>query len=134
MVRKSLEGWSLDELDFLFIENVGNLVCPAAYDLGEYLKVVMMSVTEGEDKPLKYPPVFYGADLAIITKIDLAEAVEFDAKAAARNIDAVHPRLPLIHVSARKGTGMHEWLRELFFLAGIDRIPTVPERLPQSAI
>ena len=122
MVRKSLEGWSVEDLDFLFIENVGNLVCPAAYDLGEDLRVVMMSVTEGEDKPLKYPPVFYGADLAIITKTDLAEAVEFDAKAAARNIEAVHPCLPLMQVSAKMGAGMTEWLQELSFLAGIEGI------------
>jgi len=134
MVRNSLRGWRLDELDFLFIENVGNLVCPASYDLGEDLRVVMMSVTEGEDKPLKYPPVFYGADLAIITKTDLAEAVEFDAEVAAWNIEAVHPGLPLIQVSAKKGTGMPEWLQKLFSLAGNNRIPTVQTASRRSAI
>ena len=127
MVRKSLEGWHLEELDFLFIENVGNLVCPASYDLGEDLRVVMMSVTEGEDKPLKYPPIFFGADLAIITKADLAAAVEFDAEAAARNVEAVHPGLPLIEVSAKRGTGIQEWLQLLFSLAGINRRPALAQ-------
>jgi len=122
MVRRSLEGWNLAELDFLFIENVGNLVCPASYDLGEDLRVVLMSVTEGEDKPLKYPPIFHGADLAVITKTDLAEAVEFDSKTAAQNIQAVRPALPLIEVSAKKGDGMEEWLELLFSLAGSPRL------------
>ena len=79
MVQNALEGWKLDELDFLFIENVGNLVCPSSYDLGEDLRLVLMSVTEGEDKPLKYPTIFNSADVAVITKIDLAAAVEFNA-------------------------------------------------------
>jgi hydrogenase nickel incorporation protein HypB len=118
MVRKSLEGWNLAELDFLFIENVGNLVCPASYDLGEDLRVVLTSVTEGEDKPLKYPPIFYGADIAVITKTDLAEAVEFDSKTATRNIQAVGPGLPVIEVSAKKGDGLQGWLQLLFSLAG----------------
>jgi hydrogenase nickel incorporation protein HypB len=118
MVRTALDGWTLADLDFLFIENVGNLVCPASYDLGEDLRVVLMSVTEGEDKPLKYPPIFHGADLAVITKTDLAEAVEFDSEAAARNVQAVRPGLPLIYVSAKKGDGMQEWLQLLVSLAG----------------
>ncbi len=78
MVQNALEGWNLDDLDFLFIENVGNLVCPSSYDLGEDLRLVLMSVTEGEDKPLKYPTIFNSADVAVITKMDLAVAVEFD--------------------------------------------------------
>ena len=76
------QGWNLDELDFLFIENVGNLVCPSSYDLGEDLRLVLMSTTEGEDKPLKYPTIFNSADVAVITKMDLAAAVEFDEPAA----------------------------------------------------
>ena len=84
MVRRALAGWNLAELDLLFIENVGNLVCPASYDLGEHLRLVLFSVTEGEDKPLKYPTIFNTADLAIITKRDLAEAAEFDEAAARR--------------------------------------------------
>jgi hydrogenase nickel incorporation protein HypB len=119
MVKKSLEGWSLVDLDFLFVENVGNLVCPASYDLGEDLRVVLMSVTEGEDKPLKYPPIFHGADLAVITKADLADAVEFDAATAARNIQAVRPGLPMIQVSAKTGAGMPGWFSLLFSLAGL---------------
>ena len=81
MVQTALEGWDLNDLDFLFIENVGNLVCPSSYDLGEDLRLVLMSVTEGEDKPLKYPTIFNSADVAVITKMDLAAAVEFDGAA-----------------------------------------------------
>jgi hydrogenase nickel incorporation protein HypB len=110
MVRRSLEGWDLGELDYLFVENVGNLVCPASYDLGEDLRVVLMSVTEGEDKPLKYPTIFHGADLAAITKIDLAAAAEFDLSVAMENMQAIRPGLRTVQVSAKKGTGMTEWL------------------------
>ena len=85
MVQNALEGWALDQLDFV-IENVGNLVCPSSYDLGEELRLVLLSVTEGEDKPLKYPTIFNTADVAIITKLDLATAVEFDRAGAHRNI------------------------------------------------
>ncbi len=89
MVNKAMEGWNLAGLDFLFIENVGNLVCPSSYDLGEAARPVFLSVTEGEDKPLKYPSIFYGADAAIITKMDLAEAVEkFIPETAHRNMNA----------------------------------------------
>jgi hydrogenase nickel incorporation protein HypB len=110
MVRTSLGDWDLKQLDYLFIENVGNLVCPASYDLGEAARIVLLSVTEGEDKPLKYPSIFHGADLAIITKLDLARAVEFDLDAARKNLSAVRPDLPLLCVSAKTGAGMEEWL------------------------
>jgi hydrogenase nickel incorporation protein HypB len=110
MVRNALSEWNLNELDFLFIENVGNLVCPSSYDLGEHLRLVLLSVTEGEDKPLKYPTIFHSADLAVITKIDLAEAVEFDCDAALANIEAVRPGMPTMRVSAKSGAGMTEWL------------------------
>ena len=113
MVQSSLEGWELAELDFLFIENVGNLVCPSSYDLGEALRVVLLSVTEGEDKPLKYPPIFNSADVAVITKIDLAAAVEFDRAAANRNIQSVRPGMHVFEVSAKTGQGMDEWLHFL---------------------
>ncbi len=106
MVERALEGWSLDELDLLFIENVGNLVCPSSYDLGEDLRIVLLSVTEGEDKPLKYPTIFNTADVAIITKMDLAEAVEFDSEAAHTNIQAVRPGMEIFQVSAKTGEGM----------------------------
>ena len=113
MVRNALDGWQLDNLDFLFIENVGNLVCPSSYDLGEGVRVVLLSVTEGEDKPLKYPTIFNTADVAVITKIDLAEAVEFDASAAHRNIQAVRPGIKVFEVSAKTGSGVSDWLRFL---------------------
>jgi hydrogenase nickel incorporation protein HypB len=106
MVQNALDGWNLRELDFLFIENVGNLVCPSSYDLGEDLRFVLLSVTEGEDKPLKYPTIFNSADVAIITKSDLATAVEFDEAAANRNIQAVRPGMQVLKLSARTGEGM----------------------------
>ena len=119
MVAKALEGWNLHELDFLFIENVGNLVCPSSYDLGENLRMVLMSVTEGEDKPLKYPTIFNTADDALITKSDLAAAVEFDEAAAARNIEAVRPGMEVRQVSAKTGANLDrflDWLEGLKIL------------------
>lgn len=113
MVERHLEGWDLADLDFLFIENVGNLVCPSSYDLGEALRIVLFSVTEGEDKPLKYPTIFNSSDLAIITKIDIAEAVEFNRAEAIANIHAVRPGLPILETSARKGIGFENWFSVL---------------------
>jgi hydrogenase nickel incorporation protein HypB len=110
MVRSALDGWRLDALDFLFIENVGNLVCPSSYDLGEHLRVVLMSVTEGEDKPLKYPTIFNSSDLAIITKMDLSAAVGFDRATALAAIDEVRPGMATLEVSARTDDGMDEWI------------------------
>jgi hydrogenase nickel incorporation protein HypB len=110
MVSSHLEGWDLDEFDFLFIENVGNLVCPANYDLGEDIRVALLSVTEGEDKPLKYPSMFHSAQVAIITKMDLAEACDFDRATAIANIRAVQPEIRVFEVSAKKGMGMREWI------------------------
>lgn len=113
MVKNAIEGWLPKDVDLLFIENVGNLVCPSSYDLGEDLRLVLMSVTEGEDKPLKYPTIFNTADVAIITKMDLAEAVEFNLEAAHRNIQAVRPGMEVLQVSAKSGLGMEEWERWL---------------------
>lgn len=110
MVASHLTDWSLNDLDFLFIENVGNLVCPSSYDLGEALRVVLLSVTEGEDKPQKYPPMFNSADLVLLTKVDLAEAVEFNRAAAYASITAVAPGIPVVETSAKKGTGISDWL------------------------
>ena len=110
MVEKALAGWDLDHLDFLFIENVGNLVCPSSYDLGENLRLVLLSVTEGEDKPLKYPTIFNSADVAVITKMDLADAVEFDMADMSRNILAVRPGMTVMSVSSKTGEGMDEYL------------------------
>jgi len=110
MVSSSLAEWSLPDLDILFIENVGNLVCPSSYDLGEGLRVVLLSTTEGEDKPLKYPTIFNSADVAVITKIDLAQAVEFDHETAHRNIQQVRPGIRVVELSAKTGVGMDAWL------------------------
>jgi hydrogenase nickel incorporation protein HypB len=110
MVQRALEDWNLQELDFLFIENVGNLVCPSSYDLGENLRFVLLSVTEGEDKPLKYPTIFNSADVAIVTKIELAAAVEFDWEAAQKSIQSVRPGMQLFRLSAKTGQGMEEYL------------------------
>jgi hydrogenase nickel incorporation protein HypB len=113
MVDRALDGWDLDRLDVLFIENVGNLVCPASYDLGEHVRVVLMSVTEGEDKPLKYPTIFNSADVAVITKIDLAEAVNFDTDEAVASIRSIRAELPVIEASCRSPHGLSNWLRWL---------------------
>jgi len=111
MISTALIDWNLKGLGILFIENVGNLVCPSSYDLGEDLRAVLMSTTEGEDKPLKYPTIFNTADIAVITKIDLAAAVEFDVKAVHRNIQTVRPGMRVIEVSAKTGTGLENWLQ-----------------------
>ena len=111
MIERNLKDWNLKELDFLFIENVGNLVCPSSYDLGENLRVVLMSVTEGEDKPLKYPTIVNSADVAVITKTDLSDAVEFDWPAASRNLQAVRAGIEILRVSAKTGDGMDAWLK-----------------------
>jgi hydrogenase nickel incorporation protein HypB len=113
MVQNALEGWNLNNLDFLFIENVGNLVCPSSYDLGEDLRFVLLSVTEGEDKPLKYPTIFNSADVAVITKSDLAAVVEFDEASAKCNIQAVRPGMEVFKLSAKTGEGMVEYLEFL---------------------
>jgi hydrogenase nickel incorporation protein HypB len=110
MVQKALEDWDLHQLDFLFIENVGNLVCPSSYDLGENLRLVLMSVTEGEDKPQKYPTIFNSADVAVITKNELAGAVEFDWEAARKSIESVRPGMQIFRLSAKTGEGMTEYL------------------------
>lgn len=106
MVEQALNGWDVGPLDVLFVENVGNLVCPSSYDLGENLRVVLMSVTEGEDKPLKYPTIFNGADLAVITKMDLAAAAEFDSLSLERNLQLVRPGIRIVCVSAKNGDAM----------------------------
>jgi hydrogenase nickel incorporation protein HypB len=113
MVQNSLQDWDTGDLDFLFIENVGNLVCPSSYDLGENLRLVLLSVTEGEDKPLKYPTIFNSADVAVLTKMDLAAAVEFDEAAAMANIQAVRPGMQVFKVSAKTGEGMDDYLQFL---------------------
>jgi hydrogenase nickel incorporation protein HypB len=110
MVDKHLADWKLEDLDLLFIENVGNLVCPSSYDLGEAAKIVVLSVTEGEDKPLKYPSIFFKSDLLILSKIDLLPYVPFDMNAAAENARKVHPGMEIVKVSCQTGNGLHEWM------------------------
>jgi hydrogenase nickel incorporation protein HypB len=113
MIERNLADWNLAELDFLFIENVGNLVCPSSYDLGETARAVLHAVTEGEDKPLKYPTIFNSSDIALITKIDLAEVCEFDREACYKNIQSVRPNIPILETSAKKGIGFDDWFEYL---------------------
>jgi hydrogenase nickel incorporation protein HypB len=132
MVARALDEWQIGPIDCLFIENVGNLVCPASYDLGEQMRVVLLSVTEGEDKPLKYPTIFNTADVAVVTKCDLAEAVGFDRAALAKNVDAVRPGLQTLEVSSKTGEGIAAWLS--FIEAGLasratDFEPPMPARV-----
>ncbi|MFZ0828413.1 MAG: hydrogenase nickel incorporation protein HypB [Verrucomicrobiia bacterium] len=110
MISKALAQLSLDELDVVVIENVGNLVCPADYDLGEDLRVVLLSVTEGEDKPLKYPPMFHSAHVAVITKSDLASAAGFDREQALANLKRVSHHARIFELSSKTGEGMKAWL------------------------
>lgn len=109
MVMHALEKLDAAELDILFIENVGNLVCPASYDLGEDRRIVLLSVTEGEDKPLKYPVIFLNADLVLVTKCDLAEAVDFDRDKALASIGQAAPHAQILEVSAKTGQGLDAW-------------------------
>lgn len=118
MVARALEALNLEALDLLLIENVGNLVCPAAYDLGENAKVVLFSTTEGEDKPLKYPRIFKEASLVLVTKCDVAEVLGFDRSLALENLRLVAPQARVLEVSAKSGVGMQDWYRYLFELLG----------------
>lgn len=113
MVAKALSEINLDSVKLLIIENVGNLVCPAAYDLGENQRIALLSVTEGEDKPLKYPTLFKTADVVIINKIDIAEVVGFDRELALNNIKKIVPQSRIFEVSAKTGVGMNEWYQFL---------------------
>lgn len=110
MIEKHLDGWPPQGFNLLFIENVGNLVCPSSYDLGESAKVVLLSVAEGEDKPLKYPSIFLKASLCLISKVDLLPYVPFRLDLARRNALAVHPQIEIIEVSSTSGEGMERWM------------------------
>lgn len=136
MVSHHLEAWSPGPCDVLFIENVGNLVCTASYDLGESLRVVLLSTTEGEDKPLKYPKLFNTADIAVITKMDLAEPCEFDRQSAHANIRSVRPGIPIFETAAKTGAGMGDWYEFLLnrrtqFTTGLEE--TVQNQVPASS-
>ncbi len=113
MIARAVEQLDLDALDVLVIENVGNLVCPARFDLGEDFRIVLFSTTEGEDKPLKYPLMFKTADVVLLNKIDLAEAVDFDSVSAKANLAGVAPQATVLSVSARTGAGLPEWYQWL---------------------
>lgn len=113
MIGRALDAFDLSKLDLLMIENVGNLVCPASYDLGEAFRVVLFSTTEGEDKPLKYPTMFKRADTVLISKLDLAEVVQFDRETALRNLHLVTPKASIFDLSAKTGQGMEGWYDEL---------------------
>ena len=113
MIDRHLEGWDLEALDILFIENVGNLVCPSSYDLGEEAKIVLLSVTEGEEKPLKYPSIFFKSKLILITKIDLLPYVPFDYAVACANARSVNAEAEILGVSCQTDTGLHEWMEWL---------------------
>lgn len=110
MVEKHLADWSLADLDMLLIENVGNLVCPSSYDLGEHAKVVLLSVTEGEDKPLKYPSIFVKSELMVLNKLDLLPYVPFSVEQARENARRVHPGIEIIEISCMTGEGLDRWL------------------------
>jgi hydrogenase nickel incorporation protein HypB len=109
MVEKALAEWKLEGLDLLLIENVGNLVCPSSYDLGEAAKIVLFSVTEGEDKPLKYPAIFFKSELAVLNKIDLLPYLNFDIGLARENARRVHPEMEIVEVSCTTGAGLDAW-------------------------
>jgi hydrogenase nickel incorporation protein HypB len=109
MIERALAAWPLESIDVLLIENVGNLVCPSSYDLGEEAKIVLLSVTEGEDKPLKYPSMFLKSSLLILTKVDLLPYVPFDMEAAKLNARQVNPEIEILEVSCATGKGMDAW-------------------------
>lgn len=110
MIEKALADWRLEDIDLLFIENVGNLVCPTGYDLGEAAKIVVLSVAEGEDKPLKYPSIFFKAELLILNKIDLLPHVPFDISAAEENARRVHRGMQIVRTSCLAPHGIADWL------------------------
>ena len=110
MITRALADWRLDEIELLLIENVGNLVCPSSYDLGEHAKIVVFSVTEGEDKPLKYPSIFSKAELCVINKIDLLPYLTFDLQQARENVRTMHPGIDVLELSCRNGAGLDRWL------------------------
>ncbi len=113
MIEKHIADWDLAQLDILIVENVGNLVCPSSYDLGEAAKIVLLSVTEGEDKPLKYPSIFFKSELMVLTKTDLLPYVPFDAELAVANARRVHPEMEVVRVACLQGNGLSEWMNWL---------------------
>jgi hydrogenase nickel incorporation protein HypB len=123
MVRSAIPTLPLDEIDLLVVENVGNLVCPAEFRIGEDARVMVSSVTEGEDKPRKYPLMFRACELVLVNKIDLLPHLDFDLDAFMRHLDAVHPGVPRVLVSARTGEGIEAWKGWLEEVATRRRVP-----------
>jgi len=113
MIERHIADWDLAKLDLLIIENVGNLVCPSSYDLGEAAKIVLLSVTEGEDKPLKYPSIFFKSELMVLTKTDLLPYVPFEVSMAVENARRVHPEIEMLRLSCQTGNGLPEWMNWL---------------------
>jgi hydrogenase nickel incorporation protein HypB len=131
MIEKHIADWNLDDLDLLVIENVGNLVCPSSYDLGEAAKIVLLSVTEGEDKPLKYPSIFFKSELMILTKTDLLPYVPFNVEEAVANARRVHSEMEVVKVASLAGDGLQEWMtwleqRKQAFLAELPQPVAAP--------
>ena len=126
MIERALADWPLESLDMLLIENVGNLVCPSSYDLGEAAKVVVLSVAEGDDKPLKYPAIFFKAEFLVLNKTDLLPYVSFDIKKARAYALQVNPRIEIMEVSCKTGAGLDDWMKWL----ALGRMAAKAERAP----
>ena len=110
MIQRALEDWPSGPVGLLLVENVGNLVCPASYDLGEEAKIVVLSTAEGEDKPLKYPAIFAKAELMVLNKVDLLPHVPFDLELARENVRRAHPGMKVVEVSCTTGAGLEDWM------------------------
>jgi hydrogenase nickel incorporation protein HypB len=113
VIKTAVNSFNLDDIDLLIVENIGNLVCPAEFDMGENLRIVVLSVTEGEDKPLKYPLMFRVCDAALLNKIDLLPYLDYDRKAAVQNILKVNPQMPVFEISAKTQEGFNSWIEWL---------------------
>ena len=132
VIEKALGGLDLHDIQLLIVENVGNLVCPAEFDIGEDARVVVLSVTEGEDKPLKYPLMFRECDAAILNKIDLLPYLDYDATEAVKNIRQIHPDMPVFEMSAKTKEGMAPWLEWLNSRLNRNKKPKAIERFSKS--
>ena len=118
MVKRAAESLDLDKIDLLIVENVGNLVCPAEFDVGENCKAVVLSITEGDDKPLKYPLIFKESEVTLLNKIDLLEFTNFDLKSAREDLTTLHPSLKIIETSCTKNIGLDDWTNWLLEKVG----------------
>ena len=118
MVKRAAESLDLDALDLIIVENVGNLVCPAEFDVGENIKAVVLSITEGDDKPLKYPLIFKESAVTLLNKIDLLEFTNFDLKTAREDLTTLHPSLKIIETSCTKNIGLADWINWLLEKVG----------------